>query len=434
MDKKVLIVSHNPFSNEDNMGRTLTNLFEGFDERNLCQLFFHNQHPDFGVCKNYYNINEIAVLKSTFMKGISTGRICTEENFQENNSNQKRSKLKEYVYRLGSRRTQVVYFLRNLVWALGKWKSQELLNWLTFQKPTCIFFAAGDYSFLFKIVLELSKILQIPIYTYYVDEYYLSKRKNQKIPADAFVYRKYFKKIVNASDMNFCISEMMCSKYKEIFKKEFELLTNPFKMIHQPVTSVGKNNLYMCYYGNLTFNRWKNLSVLATKISEMNKKYERKIRFEVFSAENDIKLLNEFQKNKNVNFMGKVTPRELEEVIDVADILVHVEDYGERYKDTVRYSISTKIPELLTSQRVILCMGPTDLEPINYLERNDAGIIVKSLEELEEKLELIYKNVDTDYLINNALALAYKNHTKENNRAILKYYLLEKKNEEDITN
>lgn len=39
---KVLVISHNVFSQSENMGKTLANLFSSFKENEISQLYFHS--------------------------------------------------------------------------------------------------------------------------------------------------------------------------------------------------------------------------------------------------------------------------------------------------------------------------------------------------------------------------------------------------------
>ena len=42
--RKILIISHNPINQFDNMGKTIGNIFSGFSKEELCQLYFKKQN------------------------------------------------------------------------------------------------------------------------------------------------------------------------------------------------------------------------------------------------------------------------------------------------------------------------------------------------------------------------------------------------------
>lgn len=439
-ENKILIISHNPFSSSDNMGKTMINLFKNFEKKELCQLFFHKQNPNFEICSNYFRINETSVLKSIINHKKSTGEIVEKNTIPQNDSievkkNKNNNFIINAIYQYGRKRTEFIYLLRNLVWLLGKWKTRQLINWVESQKPTCIFVFAGDYSFLFNIAIYISEYFNIPIYTYFVDEYYLLKEKTQHLKIDARTYRKKFEKIVHKSNKCFCISEEMCKKYEDIFNVKFRLLMNPYIEIYEKKHTSSTNCINMYYFGNLSFNRWKNLSLLSTKIFEMNKNNKIKINFEIYSGESNNQILKQLKSNKSVNFMGKISQDEIKNKIQHSDILVHTEDFSSKCIDTVKYSISTKIPELLSSNRLILAIGPEEVESINYLKRNNAAIVISNIKTIDQELDKIYKKEDFDIYIKNAIKLANKNHNNEENYSLLKKYLFEGDvNEKNTTN
>ena len=61
---KVLIISHNPITTYQSMGKTMLSLFSAFDRSELCQLYIYPTLPDIDVCDSYFRITDRDVLKS----------------------------------------------------------------------------------------------------------------------------------------------------------------------------------------------------------------------------------------------------------------------------------------------------------------------------------------------------------------------------------
>ena len=61
---KVLIISHNPITTYQNMGKTLLSLFCEFDKSELCQLYCYPTIPDISVCESYYRVTDRDILNS----------------------------------------------------------------------------------------------------------------------------------------------------------------------------------------------------------------------------------------------------------------------------------------------------------------------------------------------------------------------------------
>lgn len=73
MDKKILITSI-PSWNQKTGSNTLSSLFDSFDSEDLANIYIAGDVPDNAVCSRYFHINELSVIKSTFLRNIETGR------------------------------------------------------------------------------------------------------------------------------------------------------------------------------------------------------------------------------------------------------------------------------------------------------------------------------------------------------------------------
>ena len=415
--KKILIIGHNPISKGDNMGKTMRNIFQSYDKSELCQIYLRHGEPDFDICDQYFYFDEVGILKSLFNRKKPTGYVYKEENNCPHDSNAQEStqdvnSIKSKVYQFGRKRTEGVYLMRNLLWMLGKWDSPELEAWLEEQKPTCIFFFSGDYFFLLRIVMKLADKLNIPLFVYHLDEHCFNKKLHQKVGLDARIYMKYFKKMYDKAKMTFCISEIMKDDYQNFFKKKTDILMNTCDAYMEERDN-NSNEFTMSYFGNLSYHRWEMISLISSAVKKLNELYERQITFNVYSGEKNKIILDPFLANPDVNFKGEISFEEVKLKMAESDILVHVESFDKESKESVKHSISTKIPEMLASNRIILAAGPKDVAAINYLQKHDAGIVINSdkLDVIVEKMKCLYEENDFSKYKDNAKNLYYANHT-----------------------
>ena len=58
-------------------------------------------------------------------------------------------------------------FLRDLIWDLSPWYNAKLYEWIESIKPDCIFLAPGNYSFIYKVAMKISRKFNIKI-VYYI--------------------------------------------------------------------------------------------------------------------------------------------------------------------------------------------------------------------------------------------------------------------------
>lgn len=421
--EKILIISHNPMNQTDNMGKTIRNIFSGFQTNELCQLYFKNQDVDSQNCNEFFCIDDSSICKSILNRKYKTGRQVNN-NFKIENVTNTQSN----IVKCGRKKTGLIYCLRDFLWKIGKWNTKQLKEWISDQKLSCVFLVAGDYTFPFDIAINICKTYNLPLYVYFVDEYYRKNIGKQTLLAKLHktIYRKKFKKLVNYSEQYFCISEAMCDFYNEQFGKNGIVLMNTTKLTSEERSKEKINKkIIISYIGNLDYDRWKNLVDIANVIE--NKKLDSKIEFNVYSAESNPRIIDILNTTKGLNFKGKISSSEVITKIKESDILLHVENFDKTNINKVKYSVSTKIPDSLASGKLLMAYGPKEVESINYIMRNNAGIIVDNINNIDVVLNNIIKDkLNLDLILSNAKNLVEKNHRDEIIYKKLSRYLKDK--------
>ena len=120
--------------------------------------------------------------------------------------------------------------------------------------------------------------------------------------------------------------------------------------------------------------------------------------------------------NNSMEFKGPLTSSEVQSVISESDILVHVESMDKVNRCLTRLSMSTKIPQYLSSGKCILAVGPEEVSSIRYLEEHKAGMVITDLQILKQELSKLIADYELRrrYAIN-ALKLAQDSHNPEKN-------------------
>ena len=59
-----MLITHNPISTSNNMGKIFCSLFSEFGHVELSQLYIHPTYPDVDICNAYYRITDREALKS----------------------------------------------------------------------------------------------------------------------------------------------------------------------------------------------------------------------------------------------------------------------------------------------------------------------------------------------------------------------------------
>lgn len=416
-NKRILIISHNPINDFDNMGRTIGNIFSDFPDNSIGQLFFIKQDIKSQNCSNFFNIDDISILKSIIARNKQTGIKINQKEY----SFKDQTAIEKSSFRYGKKKTALTYFARNIMWKWGKWNTKELKKWLKENHFNCIFYFAGDYTFSMDIALKLSKELKVPLYIYFSDEYYrYIKGSNLLENFYKFFYRRKFKEMMRACSKYFCISDEMEKYYKEIFQKQGIVIMNSSKLQMLP-DKTKTENLVMSYIGNLEYDRWRSILKIGNVIEDINKRESKKIELNIYSGEEDDEIINKLKEHKFINYKGYIKPELIEGTIQNSDILLHTEDFNPINIGKVKYSISTKIPDSLASGRILLIYAPQEIACTKYVKENDVGVVAHNNVELENKLiDILNDKIDIASIIKNANSLVEKRHRSQNIYKILK--------------
>ena len=411
---RVLVISHNVFSDLSAMGKSLKSLLSCVPTDNLAQLYFHSEVPTTDVCKNYLRIRDQDVLSSIITRNAKCS-VYSEKDVEYNRDRSRTdSGVIAKVYQYSRKRKPWMYNLRNLMWKLGRWNTRELRKWIDGFSPEIIFFASGDYSFAYSVACLLSEELDIPIVTWCCDDYYICRRYADTV-GGRYCYRnlmKWVKRVSARTESVIVISDEMKRDYAGIFDKPIYVMRISAQE-NKNALPVSKRT-GIAYIGGLGVNRITPLVELGRKL-----KSERIPGFEyidVYSGDRNEKTLAYLTENNGIRFHGSVPGEQVSGILGSAKYILHVEAFDELSKSRTKYSLSTKIGESLKSGACIIAYGPRDISSISYLLENDAARVLDSAEELPTTIRELNNRQDL-YLhyVKKALETAEKNHNKESN-------------------
>ena len=407
----VLIIGHNVFDHRTALGKTLIGFFAGWDKNCLAELFFHSEVPTCKVCINYFRVTDSDVLHNVFAKRKSDGTIFFETDIDESRTSPRTdSGIKRRIYSFGRKRTPFIYLARNFIWKKSHWFSSKLKTWVSNFSPDIIFFAAGDYAFAYDITYTISKEFNIPVLIYCSDDYFLNKL-NSYSPLGAIAYKSLMKSV------NRCASQAsamitICDKMADAYKDLFSL---PIFPIYTAYSDGVYSNIQKCktivYLGNLGYDRYESLIDVGKALERINKETGQKYVLEVYSSENREKILKKISEQGCIVFRGYINEKEVKRVISSSLLVLHTESFKEKNIRKVRYSISTKIADLLSSGTCIFAYGPLGIASIDYLKNTHSALIATNFEELETCLKqaILDSELRKSVLIN-AKIVSSKNH------------------------
>lgn len=408
---KTLIISHNPISSDNNMGKTLLALFDAFDEKDLCQLYIYPAFPNVKKCNSYFQITDKMVLESILQfKPCGAVVLAKDENSQSSH----KSEFEEKVFTNKKNKREIKLFLRSLIWRFGFWYNKSLKKWIEEEKPDVIFATGGVSSFFYPLVMKISRKYNLPIVTYVCDDFFFSKKKADII--SKIYYRILDKNICNMmlnSSKIVSICDPLSKKYNEFFNVDSVTVYTGVG-IKDNVVKENSNAININYFGNLFIGRNVALSEVGMALDEINAERKTNFKLNIYTNTNDTGIKSVFEGIDSVSVNGFVSSEKVADLMNDSILLLHIEGFAQEDIERVRYSMSTKIPESLNSRVCLFAYGPLEDASIEYLCENNCAIVSTTKEALKEKLEeALFDNEKRNACIYKAMDIAIQNHNKE---------------------
>lgn len=402
---KVLIISHNVLGDQSNMGKTLGSYFKGFSKTEIAQFYIRPEKPrNMEICTNYFQFDDRMAVKAIFSpkaqgKMYNTSNTCDDIPIENSF---------ETAYEFGRKRTPIVYILRNALWMCTHWFSSQLKEWIKCFDPDVVFFASGDYWFMYKIALKISRFVNKPLVISCVDDFYTYNINEKSILGriEYYIRMKYVRKTIAYASILMPICDSMGKIYQKLYNKPFMTMHTPAEKIE---TEIDKQAKAISYIGNLELGRFEQLIDIGKTIKALNLPGIQHI--DVYSGEKSPEIVRLMTEENGIRFHGRIPASDVPKVMEHSLAVIHTESFDQAYQNRVRYSVSTKIAETLMYGPCLFAYGPSGIASIDYLEENHVAIIAKSHEMLKKcLLQLLLNERERNMCIRNARLLATQNH------------------------
>lgn len=393
---RILVIASNAFSKTQNNGKTIASLLNFADKECIAQLYFgSNEEPDLDICDNYFRITKGDVIKSIFNLSFST------HNSHRNTLLLNKSTDKGFLKSYKNHAKTLACFIE-LIWKFRTWKTKELFNWIELFKPNIIFAVLGNEIFVHNITNIISKKFNIPFVAYFTDDYFINDYSNNLLQKTHHkLVKRQFYRTMRTSSHVYVIGESMKQDYESIFKIDIGILANAinFKTIN-PYPKIESDKIVISFIGGLHLQRWKSIVDFAKLTKLIASKNKLKIEIQVFSTlspeENILKVFNQYK----IMYLGYLNPDEVSIQIAKSNFLLHVESFEKVYRLYTKYSVSTKIPEYLSSKKPLIAYGPNEVASIKLISNYNLGCVLTdsySEEQNLNKLEYFLLNTNEHY-------------------------------------
>lgn len=368
---KILIVSHNSFSTTHNNGKTLSAIFSAFQPEELCQLYFTPiGFPDYGRCGDYYLISDKDAVKSIILRR-QCGNVVVKRHENYCQSKQSCNKTK-------SRPTKTKKFIRSIVWLLSSWYHGGLNKWLEAQKPNAIFYVGGDSFFSHRIAMKLTNELQVPLITYFTDDYVINP------PEDLYnkILKHIYKKTIEKSTKLFAIGSQMADDYSVHYQREFKPIMNIVDIPSEVTSKVNiSDKIAINYFGGLHLGRTQELMRFAQFMkNEVCGMLEKDYTIGIYSFAYTPDDVRKEMVELGITLNPGVTGDELKHIMQKTDILLHVESVLPEFRLLTKLSVSTKIPEYMSLAKPIIAFGPADVASFRVIADANPTMVIDDVD------------------------------------------------------
>ncbi len=419
---KVLIVTSSPISTSNGFGLTFNNIFSDIPDLQFANIYCKPGNLENSLDMVGFQITESSLLKNLKNKYVPTGKVV--ENHKSDAIQMTNSEQKTFD-KARTLRWQVLFWVRDFIWKIGRWKSPELVKFVDDFKPDIIFQPIYGLSNIHEIAQFAKQHTNVPMVCYILDDNY-SLRQFRFSPLfwiDRLWKRAKVKKTINMSELLYTISNIQKQECEKVFKPKCKILTKCADFPEKEISVIeNKEKINIIYAGNLGIGRWKSVGLLAKAVQELNCEGFN-VSLDIYSATPQTKSMQKALNRGNSSKLHKSIPySEVLKLQNEADILVHAEGLSLKSRFTVHQSFSTKIVDLLQMGKCIFAIGTYDEASINYLKKNDAAVVATNYDEVYNNLKMLVTDTKT---ISKYSEKAYKCGAKNHQKSVIQKMLME---------
>jgi hypothetical protein len=411
---KILIISHEVWSENNNGGNVLSNIFSDFDAE-FAQIYCSPGKPNNKLCKKYFQITDKMIVSGLFRNQKIGERINYKDFPSQSTTNitDDVNDEKWYFSIFKKYRLSIFTSIREILWKFSSWKSNELEDFILDFKPDVIFAPCYSHIFMLRMNRYVKKIADVNMISYISDDSY-SLRQISISPfywINRLLSRAYIKKTFKDYSLVYTMTEEQSDELENSLKANMRILRKGADFSGLSNKTVVNNPIRIVYAGGIYINRWKILATIGEVLQKINKDNVR-IRLDIYTQNSVTQKQTEVLNDGRTIFLhSAVNQKELLAVYNSSDIALHVESFDLKYRLITRLSFSTKIVDCLASRCAVMAISWKEHAGLMYLRKNDAAICIDDLSNLYNTLIEIVDN--PEYVIkyaDKAWACGKNNH------------------------
>lgn len=409
---KILIISKEAWRDEQNGGNVLSNIFSQLPTAEFAQIYCNEQEPNNSICCNYYQMSDRMMLNNILHR-TQVGRKLAYDKAPINTL----AKSESFKTFGGDFCGNIKRLARELVWAIGKWNEQEILQYVRDFNPDIIFAPCYGNHYMQKLTVLVHDALCVPVISYISDDFYTNKqfKFSPIFWINHFLIRRRTRKTFRHYSLVYTMTDEQKIQCERDFGANMKILRKTGLFEDKYFKTKVNNPIRFVYAGGIYLNRWKTLGALADAMRKIN---EGRVKMVL-----DIYTNNPLNKQMQLAINDGCTSRvhkavpmtELMNVYRQSDIALHAEAFDLTSRHIVRMSFSTKIVDCLDSGCAVMAICDDKQAGGSYLRRNECAVCIHDVKHIESILNNILAQPEKILkLQHKAFEIGRKNHLQEN--------------------
>ena len=387
----ILVLTRSAWRNDNNIGNTMSSIFDSFRGEKIYSMCFRSETPQNDIALKNFCISEKQII-SYFKNGKDLGYITEAINYTSITGTDQI--IEQQVYNCAKKyNLMALWFLRELLWLIAPWKNDKLCRYLDDIKPDIVFMPVFGCWYPHEALHYIKEHTGAKIVLFHADDNY-TMRQFSILPSYwiyRFILRKWIRKSVEISDINYAISNIQKVEYENNFKREFKILYKGNKFMNMPEYDLSSGKIKMVFTGNISSGRYKTLAQIGKILTLINSDLKI-IELDIYTLTPLTKKMRNALNWPCINLKGGCAAEKVAEIQCNADLLVHVESFDLKNRLAVHQSFSTKIVDYFHQAKCIFAVGPADVASMDYLIKNDAALTATNEAEIEGTLRKIIDN------------------------------------------
>lgn len=381
MKRNVLIVNTGSIYSDNATGITLRSIFQKLDMSKCLEVSWdvdiNDASREIQIVRPHYSRYSIANLLLRCKRGGVNKAIKAKASVPQETTKQKKmlTYLRQYFALVPDQCK--LYF------------SKEAIARIDSFSPDVIYTLGGSVNAL-RVSYELSKRYNIPIVVHHMDNWVhcIQWEDNTLLTTYKKELRAICSKCYGRTTQCIAISDGMAEVYTRETGVKHVAIMNSIDCSAMHCNKVSHGGFRFVYAGGMHLERHKALLDFAEAVeSYNNKSIGVKAEFAIYTGQDNITAFGSFFKELRFTTLYPAVPHDqIKQIYENADALIHVESATVLNSDFFKYSISTKIPEYLSTGRPVIFYGPDTLYLYKFLEQNGIAAVVKERRQLEETI------------------------------------------------